>query len=198
MFAVLLPCIPCLTKHPKQDMAGNDRKKRKFDNNPSHAGTEPLKADDLQGLAGIRTRMQEMGHFLNDTYTDSATSTHPEIHLDTKTTGITAELISVVPREPRSCGGKPDTDSSILDRRPNPNRIPDRIFVACKANEEPSFCVEWDQFKKNIERKSVSLRIVASVLCVMLTILICLLFPYFLSKAVCDLPFLYLFSDKCR
>ena len=164
MFAVLLPCIPCLTKHAKQDISSNDRRKRKFDSQPSDTTcSEPLNADDVQGLAGIRTRMQEMGHFLNDTATDPATSTRPEIHLDTKTVDITAELISVVPRKPRNCGGKQVTGSSIQDHRPNPNRIPDRNFLTCKAHEEPSICAEWDQLKKNIDCKAVSLCIAVSL-----------------------------------
>jgi hypothetical protein len=162
MFAVFLPCLPCLTKHTKQDICGNDRKKRKFDSPPSHtAGSEPFTANDVQGLAGIRTRMQEMGHFLNDSSTDPTASTLPEINLDTKKMAVTAELISVA-REPRNYDGKPGTASSILDRRPSTIRIPDRNFVTCKADEEPSICLEWDQLKKNIECKAVRICIVVS------------------------------------
>ena len=157
MFAILLPCIPCLTKHTKQEMSSNDIKKRKFESQSS-LGTcsEPLKADDVQGLAGIRTRMQEMGHFLNDSSTDPATSTRPEILVNTKSMGITAELISVVPREPRNCGEKSGTEFPRLDCRPTPSQMPDRNFVPCKALAESSICAEWDQMKKDLGCKAVS------------------------------------------
>jgi hypothetical protein len=99
MFTILLPCIPCRTKHAKPDNVRNDNKQD--DKRQNHAA-DILKVDDIQGLAGIRTRMQEMGHFLNDASNDPGISTRPAIQPELKTLGVTAELIRVKKRGEKS------------------------------------------------------------------------------------------------
>ena len=96
----LTVCIPCFNRR--------SRKRHSLQHQ------EPLITNEsISSLAGIRSRMQEMGHFLNTTSSDLG----PAINLKGSKVEVTAELISLESRRPSFVVHVPDQCISPLRTR---------------------------------------------------------------------------------